>query len=438
MPRTLFGEDSPSIRLMQYGVYAGCVPYNMLSFLCKSGPYKLRSIQNTAKNLHEKGFLTDDHIMRLRVLIPTEYAMDRLGSELFIGARGWYTYQQRKIRRRITTNKSSAQVQRRHINQLLSTADEILFIQWAFALQNDQLLAGLTTGMLPGEKPDVNHMNLRGHMSYMTAYEMKAGLDNNRVRAASGRAQGYLLSGPIDSVTFSGGYNLQVYSCTRAMLQISEGREQDTRKLVNTVLAKHGNGFLNGEIILAKDTGDMLPLLSTVLPGEQGSRHEARHSLKVDLNRLDNRRTWFLPLTKEGAMLLAMLLTPLGELALQVMPANYIPAATTRRTMSFLHDFYDEKSGVYYLSFLTPNLYRLKRFVNAAMQMPNDKFKIVCFDILADAVEQYIQILSDANNISVEVWSFDKSEIIYNYTREKIRKQKEAEAEMNEMNASSQ
>ncbi len=106
---------------------------------------------------------------------------------------------------------------------------------------------------------------------------------------------------------------------------------------------------------------------------------------------------FFVPQTEFGVRLLRVLTVYNWEERL--LQALFAPADRSYNRGNFAYDAY--KDGVYYLSFLSGDIWALFQFRNAVMDRPG-QFVVICYPEQADAVKQYIGDKAQVQTVAME------------------------------------
>ncbi len=384
-------------------LYCGALPYKSLHLFTE----RYRNYQNAAGNLVKRGFLEDIRIQlpdrrTLRVLLPTEKAIysGDYGQEFFSHQEMFA--KNGRVKLRGLTSITSGEVSKyNRVMRILTTAECAAFFLAMYDTLDATFPGDRLFEILPGLKPSfwTNEESDEGILSggmldpdafvFYTAGELKMGMDPYTARACASRTQAYLL---YDHRLFS----LFNMSWTKKQL-VHDGREVDTRVRIRNVVTKmqeKGGSVRDDTVILL--SGEKTSLSSLLLGSSK--KKGAFHAFSLEDAYLFDRVAWYLPLSRFGAELLNVLLTKGATGAL----TDLFSQNARKNSGNIICDY--EEDGVFVLSFLTPDLSRLRLFFRAAAFYSDRLFLIRCYTEYQTMLEVFLRS-EGFSNVSIQCYS---------------------------------
>jgi len=362
--RQLFEEKSPSIKLMQFALYTGGLVSPLL-YLLRDGS-STRNIQQSAKRMVDGGYLMAHKVVtgnkqKIRLLIPTEKAESELSSLTADNANLYRPARRVFLSEKCGDRQNEADRQTRLQRQLSFT--ELAMFTARVCYLFDTFMPGHVSQILPLNKIDITKgEHVEDGLLFLTSKEMKKELDPSRLRSCTGRAHAYLLSDEEINI------RLEMMYIRSNCPVIMQKKEDDTRETMNQILELGDNGEINGTVYVSKK----LDVIHQLIDDNKNIEKRSKYKLSVRTNTDEAYKVWFVPSTEEGALMLFMLLVPGGEEFLRFAVRrsdDYYPYPPGR-----FCDF--EENDQYHLSFLVPDVYRLKRFLRTVRANPNEKYII--------------------------------------------------------------
>lgn len=384
----LFKENSSSLLLMKIAFLTGCVSYRGMRMLTdrydKEGRPDSRKYRESAAILKREGYFTDAYYRtsesgRSRLLIPTRKAVDELGGTLFPDDVNYVTLWKHWLGYKNIHKSSIEKTIVTRVERVISSSEQCCFFYRVFDYQDDVVLAKLRTGLLPGDKDTVDNDEW-GQCSWYLTREIRMTLDKEVARKCVGRAQGYIRC------------QNNVFACIgmkRYPIVLRGESENLTLQIAKSTLLKHPDKGRCDYLI----TGDPQLLWYLVQSGADLNRKgKYRFYIDTDLS-IDALHYYLVPYSHDGAKVAALLMTKSGPEILRMLPAS---GRIKKGSMKFLYDYKQDDS--YVLSFLVPDLYKLKKFIRALSVYRNEKGIIYLYDFQEESVRM---LTKGMKNISI-------------------------------------
>lgn len=230
--------------------------------------------------------------------------------------------------------------------------------------------------VIPGNKPSLGKARDMQAAGYFTSRELSETLSQDMKYRALGRATGY--------ITLPDGRVYQVFSLFTKNIEVRQVVEYETHAVA-------GGCFLEGErigsaIVLGWKMNIMELIMQEDVPGPyiEGKRQTRMH-LEPSLYK----EQLFFPKSKDG-MVNLMLLLLYGKDAIRKWVLGDAAAEEA---------FYDARyiEYGYVLCACTGDMIRIRRFMNAALDYPDERFTLVCFDYQEETLQA---IIGDIPNIT--------------------------------------
>lgn len=384
-----FKKNSPSLLLMKVGFYAGCVSFRGLRFLSDSP----RSIRRTAQKLVQNGYLEDRYIYaerhtKTRVLIPTKKAMQEMTGLLFPDDILYLQKSKRYLGYRISASSEREKARISLVMRVVATSEQLCFIYGMLRKCNNTFPGRKKRYIFPGLKPRTGPLP-EDCLAWYRSWEVKRVMNKDIARSCEGRAQGYLVNGK------------DLYSITSMNAQpilVRDRSERMTDYTVARTIAPPSEGGYTYKVILSRS----MKLLERLVYGTlSGKAMRGEHPFHIDTEQAAPYPYYFIPYTDEGVRLMLLMITPTVPRLLHLIGAKN----PERGKGEFLYDYVE--NGEYRLSFLVPDVYRLKRFIKGLYAFPEKNGRIFIFDFFE---EEILQLIRNLDNLQVTVFRLDDIE----------------------------
>ena len=388
---------------MNLVLYCGALPYKSLHLFSD----RYRKYQNAAGNLVRRGFLEDVRIRlpdrkTMRVLIPTEKAIytGDYGKEFF-SHQEMFAKKGRGSLRGLSDISPGEVNKYNRVMRILTTAETAAFFLAMYDTSDAVFPGDALYEILPGLKPSFwpSEEEKEGILAggileedafvYYMAGELKLGMDPLTARACASRTQAYL-------VHARNVYSLQNMAWTKQQL-VNDAREVDTRVRIRHVVSRlheRGDPIADDTVILL--VGEKTSFSALLFGGTK--KRGAFHAFSLEDAYLYDRAAWVLPLSRFGAELLNVLLTKGALIHLKTLFGIRIQQASGNVTCDYVEE------GCFVLSFLIPDLTRLRLFVRAAAYYTDHDFLIRCYDEYQPMLEKFLQ-REGYSNVRIQSYS---------------------------------
>jgi len=411
--RKFFLPGSPSRTIMNLVFYCGCLPYRCLSLFKDNA----NTFRRSASELVNNGYLEEIRYKGntragIRTLIPTKKAIStgNYAKEFFEGQEFFVTHGISRMRSESGERQTQSEIKRElTIQRNITTSEAAAFFVSAAGYADDCIMSDKDIQILPGfkagyeiladgtnisvNKPEYfrsNDLKINSQTcAFYTSWELKMGLPEVQARACSGRIQGMIING---SEVFS---VLNMPGKIPALIRGSA--ELDTRLTLTNAMQK----FCDEEIHLQNNSTIILAarqdLIWNLLKGSDSGRDKVKTYFSIDEGSVLPRESLYFPLTREGSLVFSMILTKGGRETLIGLYAKNPKATSGNITCDY------EENNSYVLSFLIPDLYRLRMFAQSAAYYKDRKFVIICYSFMEQLIRRYTAPYSNMQVIGVEI-----------------------------------